>query len=210
MQVTAIWRASASVPGCRSSGGQRSHSREVNWRGQLAKAFTGTAQYVHGRTYNDNSGIYSLPAYSYDTASEWSRADFDARHRLALTGTAKAGRWFDAGILFNARTGTPYSLTTGRDDNRDSLAADRPAGIRRNTLPGPGNITLDVRAARSFPLDSSKKDKSPAVTLSLESFNLLNRTNYASYVGNLSSPFFGRPVAAFPARRLQAGLRFRF
>lgn len=44
----------------------------------------------------------------------------------------------------------------------------------------------------------------------MESFNLLNRVNYVTYVGNLSSPFFGKPVSAFPARRMQAGFRFRF
>ena len=31
-----------------------------------------------------------------------------------------------------------------------------------------------------------------------------------SYVGVLSSPFFGKPIAAQPPRRLQASFRFRF
>jgi hypothetical protein len=34
--------------------------------------------------------------------------------------------------------------------------------------------------------------------------------NYAGYVGNLSSPFFGLAVSARPARRVQLGLRFSF
>jgi carboxypeptidase family protein/TonB-dependent receptor-like protein len=191
-----------------SSGNQVAHSLEVAVRGKIAKFFTGTAQYVVARTDNDSSGIYSFPAYNYDTAPEWSRADFDGRHRLALTGTAKAGRWFDAGILFTARTGTPYSLTTGRDDNRDSLASDRPPGVKRNTLEGPGNAVLDLRIARDF--HTSRKEKGPVLTFSVDSFNLLNRVNYVTYVGNLSSPFFGQPVSAYPARRMQAGLRFRF
>ncbi len=193
-----------------SSGNQIAHSLEVALRGKVTKVFTGTAQYVLARTYNDTSGIYSFHAYNYDTASEWSRADFDGRHRVALTGTAKAGRWFDAGILFTARTGAPYSLTTGRDDNGDSLAADRPPGVKRNTLEGPGNATLDLRMARDFLLDATKREKGPVITLSLEGFNLLNRVNYVTYVGNLSSPFFGKAVSAYPARRMQAGFRFRF
>jgi len=193
-----------------SSGNQIAHALEVSLRGQIAKFFTGTAQYVLSRAYNDTGGIYSFPAYNYDTSLEWSRADFDGRHRVAITGTAKAGKWFDAGILLTARTGAPYSLTTGRDDNQDSLAADRPPGVRRNSLQGPGNATLDLRVARDFLLDGSKKEKGPAITLSIESFNLLNRVNYVTYVGNRSSPFFGKPVAAYPARRMQAGFRFRF
>jgi len=39
---------------------------------------------------------------------------------------------------------------------------------------------------------------------------VLNRVNYSGYVGNLSSPFFGRAVSARPARRVQASLRFEF
>ena len=48
------------------------------------------------------------------------------------------------------------------------------------------------------------------MTFGVDVFNLLNRVNYAAYAGNLSSPFFGRAVSAFPARRMQAGFRFRF
>ena len=77
-------------------------------------------------------------------------------------------------------------------------------------LQGPGNATLDLCIARDFPLDRSKKDKGPVIGLSMEAFNALNRVNYVSYVGNLSSPFFGQPVSAFPARRLQVGIRFHF
>jgi hypothetical protein len=34
--------------------------------------------------------------------------------------------------------------------------------------------------------------------------------NFAGYVGNLSSPFFGQAVAARPARRLQLTFQFAF
>jgi hypothetical protein len=45
---------------------------------------------------------------------------------------------------------------------------------------------------------------------SIDAFNVLNRVNYPGYVGNLSSPFFGLPVSAWPGRRLQLGLRLTF
>lgn len=193
-----------------SSAGQKAHSLEIAIRGKFTRYFTGTAQYVLSRTLNDSSGIQSFPAYNYDTRSEWSRADFDARHRMALTGTLQPAKHWTAGLLFTARTGNPYSLSTGRDDNRDSLAADRPAGVKRNSLHGPGSAVLDLRLARELQLSKTAKEKGPALALSIESFNLTNHVNYAGFVGNLSSPFFGRAVAALPARRTQAGLRFRF
>lgn len=49
-----------------------------------------------------------------------------------------------------------------------------------------------------------------SLTLRVDAFNVLNRVNYVSYVGNLSSPFFGLPVAAWPAWRMQFNLRFKF
>ena len=40
--------------------------------------------------------------------------------------------------------------------------------------------------------------------------NLLNRTNYMSYSGVLTSPLFGYPTSAGTARRVQLGVRFGF
>jgi hypothetical protein len=37
----------------------------------------------------------------------------------------------------------------------------------------------------------------------VDAFNILMRVNYAAYVGTLSSPFFGRAIAAQPPRRVQ-------
>jgi hypothetical protein len=101
-------------------------------------------------------------------------------------------------------------MTTGRDDNHDGLANDRPAGVPRNSLQGPGYAGVDVRWSRDFYFERKKKDKGPTATFGLDAFNVLNHINYTGYVGNLSSPFFGKPVAALPTRRLQASLRFRF
>jgi len=97
----------------------------------------------------------------------------------------------------------------GRDLNRDGSANDRPPGVNRNSLQGPGYATLDLRVSRVLKL-AKKQEDAPAVTIALNVFNVLNRVNYAGYVGNLSSPFFGLPVAARPARRMQIALRFEF
>jgi hypothetical protein len=86
--------------------------------------------------------------------------------------------------------------------------------VRRNGLRGPGAATLDLRWSKEFFLKAGKKgakqEEGPALTVGLSAFNVLNRVNYAGYVGNLSSPFFGLPVAARPARRMQLNLSFSF
>ena len=178
-------------------------------------------QYTLGRAYNNvganscggkrgTGGINGFPANNHDLSGEWSRADFDQRNRFSLLGTVTPGRYFKLGVSLSLYSGQPYSLTTGRDDNRDGLANDRPAGARRNSLQGPGYADLDLRWSRDFFLAPTKKDKGPTVTLGFDAFNVLNSVNYVSYVGNLSSPFFGQAIAAQPPRRLQVGFRFRF
>src|SRR5439155_23061760 len=109
-----------------SSGRQVTDSLEISFRGNATKYFAGMAQYTLGRVYNDSNGIGSFPANNYDLSGEWSRADSDQRHRFNLLGTLKAGRLFNLGVALQAESGRPYSLITGRDDNHDGLALDRP------------------------------------------------------------------------------------
>jgi hypothetical protein len=169
------------------------------------------AQYLLSRAYNDAGGartINSFPANNWDLTGEWARADYDARHRLNLLGSVTPGMRFNLGVALAINSGMPYSITTGHDDNHDGLANDRPAGVPRNSLEGPGYLGLDVRASRDFFL-GAKKEKGPVLTPAVDAFNVLNRVNFAGYVGNLSSPFFGKPVAANPSRRLQLSVRLR-
>lgn len=193
-----------------SSAHSQSHALELMVRGKISRFFSGTAQYTLGRAYNNAGGISSLPANNYDLTGEWARAEFDERHRFNLIGAIEAGEWFNVGMTLSLSSGRPYSLTTGRDDNRDSLANDRPTGVRRNSLQGPGVATLDVRWSKEFKMKETKKDEGPTLTLGIDAFNVLNRTNYAGFIGNLSSPFFGLPVAARAARRIQLSLGFSF
>ena len=44
----------------------------------------------------------------------------------------------------------------------------------------------------------------------LDSFDVFNHVNARSFIGTLSSPFFGRANSAYPARELQASVRFSF
>ncbi len=49
-----------------------------------------------------------------------------------------------------------------------------------------------------------------SVELYVQGSNILNRTNYVNFSGNLQSPFFGLPTSAAQARRIEVGMQFRF
>jgi hypothetical protein len=194
-----------------SSGHLESHALETTLRGQMSRFFNGMVLYALQQSYNDTDGINSFPANNYDLSGEWSRARLDARHLFYAYGTVDPGRFFKLGVVLTANSGRPYSMTTGRDDNHDGFANDRPPGVRRNSLQGPGSATLDLRFSRQlFGRQHKKKEKGASATFGLDAFNVLNRVNYRMPIGNLSSPFFGRPVAAGPARRVQVSLSFKF
>jgi hypothetical protein len=201
-----------------SSGRLQNDALEFSFRGRIARRFNGMVQYTLGRALNDVAGNYSggtrstginaFPANNYDLSGEWARADYDQRHRLNVLGTIHAAKYLDFGLGLYANTGAPYTMTTGRDDYRTGYANARPPGVPRNSLEGPGMVELDLRWSHDFRLNSKKEG--PRLTTALDAFNVTNTVSYPTYVGNLSSPFFGEPISARPPRRLQLSVRFAF
>jgi hypothetical protein len=192
-----------------SDGYLKSNSQELTFRGRPTKFFTGQAQYTLGKTYNNTSGITYFPANSNFPNADWSRSDNDRRNKFDLLGTISAGKWFDFGTALSLYSGKPVNVTTGSDNNNDGLPLDRPVGVPRNSLDGPGYIDLDLNLSHDFILTKDGK-KGPRATLAINSFNVLNHENDITYVGVVTSPFFGRPVAAQPPRRMQLDLQFKF
>jgi hypothetical protein len=192
-----------------SDGYQKSNSLEITFRGSPVKALTGQVQYTLSKTYNNTGGITFFPGNSYDPNAEWARSDNDRRQKFDLLGSAQAGRFFIFGVALSLYSGKPVNITTGSDDNHDGVVNDRPAGVRRNTLPGPGLIDLDLSVAHDF-VFSKSPEHGKKLTVSLNSFNVLNHPNSVTYVGVVSSPNFGHAVQAQPPRRFQVDAQFKF
>ena len=142
-------------------------------------------------------------------SADWAGSDDDRRHKFDLLGSVQASRFFTVGAALSLYSGKPVTITTGSDNNRDGIANDRPTGVSRNSLPGPGLIGLDVNVSHDFVLSKSRQE-GPKLTVSLNSFNVLNHENDVTYIGIITSPFFGHAVAALPPRRMQLNLRFNF
>ena len=85
--------------------------------------------------------------------------------------------------------------------------------IPRNFGVGSSFFSVNLRVSKSFGFIDIKKQNQPGpldkhynLTLSVLFQNLLNRTNAAPPVGNLSSPFFGVPLALDPGLRFVGGV----
>jgi hypothetical protein len=178
-----------------------------------------TAQYTLSRTVDDGSTVFELPADSTTLAGEFGRADFDRRHKVNLAATYgwKKDR-VRLGAVLAASSGAPFTILTGSDGNHDLVAADRPSGIVRNSGDGPAFAQLDLRFSTVFRAprpssadpESSKRENTDNLELTIDLFNALDRVNATGYVGVVTSPLFGEATAARIPRTAQLSLRYRF
>jgi len=196
------------------------------------------ANYMLSRSTNETDSPFSLPANSYDVAAERGPAAGDARHRfMSIANVPLAGR-FRLGTSIRLQSALPYNITTGRDDNGDTISNDRPVGLGRNTGRGRAQADLGarlswtmgfgvrpaggvqgpqvriVRSDNADPLGSmaggGDMTKRYGVELYAQSYNLLNHTNALNFSGVMTSPFFGQPTSAAPPRRVELGARLTF
>ena len=92
------------------------------------------ANYSFNRQYSDADGAFGLPADSYDLAAEWGRVTGVPRHVASAVLNTNVTKSLRVAVSTSARAGAPYNVTTGRDDNGDTVFNDRPAGVARNSL----------------------------------------------------------------------------
>ena len=88
-----------------------------------------SVRYGYARSFNDAEDALTPPPL--DTfQSEWGPSRGDARHRLNWNVGGPIIWGISASISGRLLSGTPYNITTGLDDNADSLFTDRPLGRR--------------------------------------------------------------------------------
>lgn len=193
-----------------SKGKQVSNALEINVETKAGSWFSGMAQYVWSRTENDTGGIGWFPANQYDLRGEYGRADFDQLQRFDLLGTFHEESWWNLGLNLHLASGLPCTETAGADLFHTGMLNARPAGVSRNTLETSGNVTVDARWAHDLYFSRGKEDSKPHLTVAVDAFNVVNRTNFGGYVGNVRSPLFEQPTTAQPGRRMQFTLRYKF
>lgn len=108
------------------------------------------ANYAWNNSRNDADGPFSVPADTYDLAAEWGRAGGVPRHAGSAVLNTTLVKSLRLGVSATARSGAPYSVTTGRDDNGDAVFNDRPAGTPRNSVTGSAVWDMAARLTYTF------------------------------------------------------------
>jgi len=76
---------------------------------------------------SNTAGVSSFPSDAYDIALDYGRAAFDVRNRLFLGGSFSLPKGIRLSPFVMANSGSPFNITTGQDNNGDSIFNDRPA-----------------------------------------------------------------------------------
>ncbi|HLL70048.1 MAG TPA: carboxypeptidase regulatory-like domain-containing protein [Pyrinomonadaceae bacterium] len=118
-----------------SSGVLNQNQLIVNANTRFNPNFSIFANYTLGKANSNADGVGSFPADNYDLTSEYGRSSLDVRHRFFLGGSITAPWGIRLNPLIFASTGSPLNITTGLDNNGDTLFTDRPAFASASTLP---------------------------------------------------------------------------
>jgi hypothetical protein len=191
------------------------------------------ASYTLNHSENNTDGAFSTPATG-QLSQEWGPQAGSAVHRASGSFSLSQLRNLNTSFNVNVSSGTPYSITTGRDDNGDLIFNDRPAGVGRNSARAPGQWSSSAYISYGFtfgprlnnlpqgiminggPGGYTVTSVAPPslgryrIALTCQIQNLTNHTNLSGYSGNMLSPFFGKPTNSFGQRRVDVGMNLGF
>jgi hypothetical protein len=159
-----------------STGFSRRQELRFNLRANINPRISLITSYVLGSAHSDTDGTGTMPANPYDLSFEYGRASFDIRHSFNIFGNITLPGGIRLNPNISARTGGPFNILTGRDNNGDNQFSDRPAFanpgdpgaivtrfgtfnpnplpgdliIPRNFGDGPGSVSVNVGISRTF------------------------------------------------------------
>ncbi len=179
--------------------------------------------YRHRRAHNNSDGAFSVPPTG-SLDDQWSFASSDTRHRLRGSISTQALRNVNAQVSWDASSGAPYTITTGSDDNGDSIFNDRPVLTPRNSVRLPWRSTLSANLSYTIPLGDAPVEgggggrggrggpraRQKGVTFNVSINNLTNRANYSGFSGVMTSEYFLQPTSVSNPRQVDVSLRFNF
>ncbi len=186
------------------------------------------ASYTLASAIRNVEGFLFLAQDQLNPDAEKGRASNNRRHQLVAHVTWRVPWDIQIAGLFSARSGTPWNVTTGRDNNLDTEQNDRPdlanpdgdprdrttyfadftnrvGNLERNYGTGPSFFTIDMRVSKFVQVSGVRFEGF------IEAFNLTNQVNFGSPNGNLRSSAFGTSTSIQGSmRQVELGFRFDF
>lgn len=195
-----------------TSGHSRFDGMYVNLRQRLRRGVAFDVAYTLSRIENDTDDINFRPVDSRRPDAELAPSLNDRRHVIAINGLVRTPLGLDLVPVLFLSSGQPLNITTGRDDNGDTIFNDRPAGTKRNSERTSGFAQFDLGLVRGFHIGRATLEARAEV------FNVFNRTNFSGFFNwgasgvrpDEQGTLAFQPTQAGPARQYQFSGRVRF
>ena len=193
--------------------------------------------YLLMKNTNEADSPFSLPSNNFNLRADRGPAASDFRHLISGFISKRLPLDFTISTIFQATSALPYNITTGFDNNGDTVINDRPFGVGRNSARGASRWEIgsrlswgksfgpeqqqqggpQIRMIRMGGADGAAPPSMPGASnkkyrfeLYAQAFNLLNHANLGVFSGVQTSPFFGQATNAQSPRRMELGMRFNF
>jgi hypothetical protein len=159
-----------------TTGISKRHELRITARNNFNRFFSFFGNYTLSSTRGDTDGPGTSPANPFNLESEFGRLSFDQRHQVFIGSSVNLPYGLRISQFMFATSGRPFNITTGRDNNSDTVFSDRPAfaqpgdtqiiktkfgdfnpnpgpGARiipRNSGQGPGQFNLSTTLSKNF------------------------------------------------------------
>jgi len=213
-----------------TTGRSWTNSLLVSLERRSGKGPTFNVSYTLSDAVRDVEDFGFVPQDSYNSAAEKAAASNDRRHQIVASAVWSLPFGFQAAGLLQARSGLPWNVTTGSDNNGDQSVNDRPdladpngdpeskttynanftgrvGNLGRNANRGPSFVQLDLRLSKFVRVSRYSFEGF------VEAFNALNHANLGLPNGTLTSSTFGKPTglaSGATPRQVELGFRFNF
>lgn len=190
---------------------------------QLSRGLEFSANYEYSHALDNNIGEGGSISDPSNIHRDYGNADSNVGHNFTLQGiyttrfTQPSLRWlsdFEVSTMTYINSGFPINEIAGTDLNNDGVTNDRPVGISRNSLTGPGLHEVDGQVKRYFTL----RDRYH-LSVFLQTENALNSNNYSctttsgctgAVTNAVNSSSFLKETSARTSRNIQIGASFKF
>lgn len=188
--------------------------------------------YTLSKQERDVEDFNFVPQDNYNRPGEKGPASNDRRHQLVVNAVWALPWGMQVGLFTQARSGTPFNVTTGIDNNRDASINDRPdladpdgdprlastyngaftgrvGNLPRNFARGPAYAEAHLRVSKMFNF-ARTLDR---LEIFVEALNVTNHVNLATPQGNIRSAAFGQSTQFHndsSPRRVELGFRVDF
>ena len=113
-----------------------------------------TYQYTNARNFADMPT--ALPSDSLNPDADWGPSAQDVRHRIFFNFNTPLGNGVRLGVNAQGSSPLPYNITTGLDNNGDTVFNDRAPGVGRNRARGATQWTTNIRMNKSIGLGGAR------------------------------------------------------